>query len=61
MKTPHQKVNVKIQIEGAPEPIINDTFDSDAMYEWYGEKLPLDQYLANVVKSALAIQSESVL
>lgn len=59
MKTPHQKVNVKIQIEGAPEPIINDTFDSDAMCNWYGEKLPLNQYLSNVVGSALAIQSDS--
>ncbi|EGU42440.1 hypothetical protein [Vibrio scophthalmi] len=59
MKTPHQKVNVKIQIEGAPEPIINGTFDSDGMYEWYGDKLPLNQYLSHVVKSALAIQTDT--
>ncbi|EMC0409891.1 hypothetical protein ACYVL9_003589 [Vibrio fluvialis] len=58
MKTPHQKVNVKIQIEGALVPIIEGTFDSDAMCEWYGEKIPLNQYLSNVVKSALAIQDE---
>ncbi|MDD1826790.1 hypothetical protein AB4455_16585 [Vibrio sp. 10N.261.46.E12] len=56
MKTPHQKVNIKIQIEGALDPIIDETLDSDAMFEWYGEKLPLNQYLSNVVKSALAIQ-----
>ncbi|CAH7029896.1 hypothetical protein VCHA29O37_500024 [Vibrio chagasii] len=56
MKTPHQKVNIKIQIEGALDPIIDETLDSDAMFEWYGEKLPLNQYLSNVIKSALAIQ-----
>ncbi len=50
---------VKIQIEGTKEPIIDDTFDSDAMYEWYGEKLPLNQYLSNVVECALAIQNDT--
>ncbi len=59
MKTPHQKVKINIQIEGAQDPILNGTFDSDGMYEWYGEKLPLNQYLSNVVKSALAIQNNT--
>ncbi len=58
MKTPHQKVKINIQIEGALEPIINDTFDSDAMYEWYGDQIPLNLYLSNVVKTALAIQDD---
>lgn len=46
-------------IESAQESIIDDTFDSDAMYEWYGEKLPLNQYLSNVVGSALTIQNDT--
>ncbi|EJL6679711.1 hypothetical protein NMS42_002386 [Vibrio cholerae] len=56
-KTPHQKVKIKIQIDGAIEPILNGTFDSDGMFEWYGEKLPLNMYLSNVLESALAIQN----
>ncbi|MVF55238.1 hypothetical protein D6U78_10080 [Vibrio cholerae] len=56
-KTPHQKVNIKIQIDGAIEPIIDGTYDSDGMFEWYGEKLPLNLYLSNVLECALAIQN----
>ncbi|SDH43688.1 hypothetical protein SAMN04488136_11618 [Vibrio xiamenensis] len=57
-QTPHQKVDIKIQIQGAPDPILNDTFDSDGKYEWYGEQLPLHQYVSNVVASALGIADE---
>ncbi|HAS5670897.1 TPA: hypothetical protein I7E55_001993 [Vibrio cholerae] len=56
-KTPHQKVKIKIQIDGAIEPIIDGTYDSDGMFEWYGEKLPLNLYLSNVLECALAIQN----
>ncbi|EOX3117595.1 hypothetical protein ACPFMY_000434 [Vibrio cholerae] len=56
-KTPHQKVKIKIQIDGAIEPIIDGTYDSDGMFEWYGEKLPLNLYLSNVLECALAMQN----